>query len=94
MTIHDFLEPSDELKTIDEWASEHKLEKAWLSHLDSDRARLAQQVLAHGLTGELQIHNGYEFRWLNGQTILADSGRRKTYLEAFDTALNALPYKY
>lgn len=67
------------------------MERHWEERLEEGQRAEAGRLLGAGLTGTLQIGDGFKFRWLRGDEVLAESGFHPRFPEAFEEALGRLP---
>ncbi|WP_102127218.1 hypothetical protein [Deinococcus planocerae] len=67
------------------------MERHWDERLDEGQRATAERLQATGLTGTLQIGDGFKFRWLRGDDVLAESDFHPRFPEAFEEAVARLP---
>lgn len=68
-----------------------EMERHWEERLDEEGRATAERLLRSGLTGTLQIGDGFKFRWLRGDEVLAESDFHPTFPGAFGEAVGRLP---
>lgn len=71
-----------------------ELEEHWAERLEESERALAGRLQRAGLTGRLQIGDGFRFAWLRGDDVVAESDFRQRFPEAFEEAVGRLPAQY
>lgn len=66
------------------------MERHWLERLDEGEQEAARRLLDAGLEGTLQIGDGFRFKWLRGDEVLAESDFHPRFPEAFEEAVARL----
>ncbi|MEF2279960.1 hypothetical protein V3W47_16825 [Deinococcus sp. YIM 134068] len=67
------------------------LEQHWLERLDEGGQERARRLQDSGLEGTLHIGDGFRFRWLRGDEVLAESDFHARFPEAYEEATARLP---
>ncbi|WP_264775982.1 hypothetical protein [Deinococcus aetherius] len=67
------------------------MERHWEERLEEEQRTTAERLLEAGLTGTLQIGDGFRFRWLRGDEVIAESDFHPRFPEAFEEAVARLP---
>ncbi len=71
-----------------------ELEQHWHERLEEPQQETAGRLLGAGLTGRLQIGDGFRFAWLRRGEVVAESAFRPRLPEAFEEAVERLPARY